>query len=179
MNNQAKNKVNRSDLASVFGVAPTTIDAWIKAGCPYLERPTGRGKGWLFDTAAVVRWREQRAADDAAGKEVHDEAALRLRKLAADAKHAELDLLERMGQVADIGTMERVWSRVLAELQSSLRGVFVTRCESQLVGETDGRKFKRILLAEVDSALECVATMDLSEPDDSEDTSPMDDTRPN
>lgn len=166
MKEQAKNKVNRSDLALVFGVAPTTIDAWIKAGCPYLERPTGRGKGWLLDTAAVANWREQRAAEAAAGKEVQDEAALRLRKLAAEAKSAELKLAQETGQVASIEVMERVWSRMLAELQSNLRGSFVGRCEKQLLGETDRRSFKRILLSEVDSALLCLADMDLSEPDD-------------
>ena len=173
MKEQAKNKVNRSDLASVFGIAPTTVDAWIKAGCPYLERPTGRGKGWVFDTAAVARWREQRAAEDAAGKEVQDEAALRLRKLAAEAKSAEMELLQRMGALAPIDEMEREWSRVLAEVQSNLRGSLITRLATQLIGETDARAFKRIALAEVDSVLESLANMDLSEeaePDDSDTT---------
>jgi len=150
----------------VFGIAPTTVDAWIKAGCPYLERPTGRGKGWLFDTAAVGRWREQVVADTAAGKEVQDEAALRLRKLAAEAKSAELKLAHEMELVGSIEVMERVWSRMLAELQSNLRGSFVSRCETQLLGETDGRAFKRVLLAEVDSSLECLADMDLADKDD-------------
>ena len=165
MTKSPKNKVNRSDLALVFGVAATTIDAWIKAGCPYLERPTGRGKGWVFDTAAVARWREQRAAEDAAGKEVQDEAALRLRKLAAEAKAAELALMRDMGELAPIADMERVWSRILAETQSKFRGMFITRCATQLVGETDQRAFKRILLAEVDSALEILADMDLDDHD--------------
>lgn len=166
MNDQAKNKVNRTDLASVFGIAPTTVDAWVKAGCPYLERPTGRGKGWTFDTAAVARWREQRAADEAAGRDVPDETAMRLRKLAADAKSAELALAKEMGLVASIDAMERTWSKVLAELQSTFRGSFITRCETQLVGETNARTFKRILLDEVDSALNALADMDLSEDGD-------------
>jgi len=167
MDTQAKNRVNRSDLASVFGIAPTTVDAWVKAGCPYLERPTGRGKGWLFDTAAVSRWREQVAADAAAGKEVQDEAALRLRKLAAEAKRAELDLAREMGQVADLAAVERSWSRILAELQSNLCGSFVTRCEKQLLGETDSRAFKRVLLSEVHSSLETLADMDIGDEEDS------------
>lgn len=163
MKEQAKNRVNRSDLALVFGVAPTTIDAWIKAGCPYEERPTGRGRGWVFDTAAVARWREQRAAEEAAGQEVHDEAALRLRKLAAEARSAELKLAIETGAVASLDVIERVWSRILAELQSNLRGSFVTRCEKQLLGETDGRAFKRTLLGEVDSALNCLANMEIDD----------------
>lgn len=158
-------KVNRKQLADVFGVSLPTVDAWVRQGCPS-DQQGGRGREWVFDTADVMRWREELARADGGGQDTADDNALKRRKLAADVRAAELDLLERMGQVAEIGTMERVWSRMLAELQSSLRGAFVTRCESQLVGETDGRKFKRILLAEVDSALECVATMDLSEPDE-------------
>lgn len=173
MKEQAKNRVNRSDLASVFGIAPTTVDAWIKAGCPYLERPTGRGKGWAFDTAAVARWREQRAAEEASGREVQDEAALRLRKLAAEAKFAEMELLQRMGALAPIDDMERVWSRVLAELQSNLRGSLITRLATQLIGETDPKTFKRIALTEVDSLLESLVEMDLSEEAQPEDFNAM------
>jgi phage terminase Nu1 subunit (DNA packaging protein) len=158
-------KVNRKQLADVFGISLPTVDAWVRSGCPF-DQKGERGKEWIFDTADVMRWREQRAADDAAGQDVQDDAALKRRKLSAEAKAAELDLLLRMGQVADIAAMERVWSRMLAELQSNLRGAFVSRCESQLLGETDGRAFKRILLAEVDSSLDCLADMDLSEPDD-------------
>jgi terminase small subunit / prophage DNA-packing protein len=166
MTNTTKNKVNRSDLAVVFGVAPTTVDAWVKAGCPYDSRATGRGKGWVFDTADVSRWREQRAADEAAGADVQDEAALKKRKLSAEAKTAEMVLLKEMGSLAPVDAMERIWCRVMAELQSNLRGSFVTRCASQLIGETDERAFKRILLAEVDSSLECLSEMDLSEGED-------------
>ena len=158
-------KVNRKQLADVFGISLPTVDAWVRSGCPF-DQEGGRGKEWIFDTADVMRWREQLARDDAGGQDVQDDNAIARRKKAAEARLAELDLLERMGAVADVGVMERVWSRILAELQSNLRGAFVTRCESQLLGETDGRTFKRILLAEVDSSLEVLADMDLSEPDE-------------
>jgi phage terminase Nu1 subunit (DNA packaging protein) len=160
-------KVNRKQLADVFGISLPTVDAWVRSGCPF-DQKGDRGREWVFDTADVMRWREQLARDDSGGQDAQDEAQLKRRKQLAEARSAELDLLERMGAVADIGVMERAWARVLAELQSSLRGAFITRCESQLLGETDGRAFKRILLGEVDSALEILADMDLSDPDDSE-----------
>lgn len=158
-------KVNRKQLADVFGMSLPTVDAWVRAGCPF-DQKGASGREWVFDTADVMRWREDMARADAGGQDVQDDAALKRRKMTAEAKTAELDLLERMGQVADIAAVERVWSRVLAELQSNLRGSFVTRCESQLLGETDGRAFKRTLLAEVDSALEVLANMDVSDPDE-------------
>lgn len=160
-------KVNRKQLADVFGISLPTVTAWISAGCPFDQRG-GTGREWVFDTADVMRWREQRAAEEAGGQDVQDEAALKRRRMIADARTAELDLAVRMGEVADIGVMERVWTRIIAELQSNLRGPLVTRLESQLLGETDGRTFKRIALAEIDTALESLADMDLSEDDDAE-----------
>jgi terminase small subunit / prophage DNA-packing protein len=164
----AGQKVNRKQLAGVFGISLPTVDAWLRAGCPFDQRGAA-GKEWIFDTADVMRWREQRAADEAGGQDVQDEAALKKRKLSAEAKMAELELLKEMGELAPVDAMERIWARILAELQSNLRGSFVTRCASQLIGETDDRAFKRILLAEVDSSLECLSEMDLTEDDSGED----------
>lgn len=161
-------KVNRTGLAGVFGVNVSTVDSWVKLGCP-ADQQGGRGREWIFDTADVHRWREQIARDDAGGQDVQDDAALKRRKLANDVRMGDLDFLERSGKVASIDVMERVWSRILAELQSNLRGSFVSRCETQLLGETDGRTFKRVLLSEVDSALNVLADMDLSEPDEDDD----------
>ena len=158
-------KVNRKQLADVFGISLPTVDAWVRSGCPF-DQKGERGKEWSFDTADVMRWREQIARDDAGDQETVDDNALKRRKLSAEAKRAELDLARDMGLLGGVDVMERVWSRVMSELQSKLRGAFVTRCESQLLGETDGRAFKRVLLAEVDSALEILADMDLTEPDE-------------
>lgn len=165
----AGQKVNRKQLAAVFGISLPTVDAWLRAGCPFDQRGAS-GKEWIFDTAEVMRWREQRATDEAGGVDVQDDAALKRRKLSAEAKMAELELLKQMGELAPVDAMDRMWSRVLAELQSNLRGSFVTRCASQLIGETDERAFKRILLAEVDSSLECLSEMDLSEDEDVDDS---------
>ncbi len=167
-------KVNRKQLAELFGISLPTVTSWIASGCPF-DQKGERGKEWVFDTADVMRWREDLARADAGGQDVQDDAALKRRKLANDVRMGDLDFLERSGQLASIDVMERVWSRILAELQSSLRGSFVSRCETQLLGETDGRSFKRTLLAEVDSALECLAKMDLAEPDDGDDDADADD----
>jgi phage terminase Nu1 subunit (DNA packaging protein) len=43
------------------------------------------------------------------------------------------------------------------------------RSVTQLIGETDERKFKKILLAEVDASLEVLASMDINAEDDPED----------
>lgn len=44
--------VNRTDLADLFGVAKTTVDAWLRDGCP-CRGGGGRGVERKFDTAEV------------------------------------------------------------------------------------------------------------------------------
>ncbi len=161
-------KVNRRTLAGIFGVSLPTVDAWVRAGCPFDQRGS-TGKEWVFDTADVGRWREERAAAEAGGAEVQDEAALRLRKLRAETQAAELSLLKESGLVAPLDQIERTWARILAEVQGNLRGAFVSRIVPQIIGETDERTIRRKVLAELDVSLETLADMDLSEEDDETD----------
>lgn len=159
-------KVNRRELAAVFGISLPTVDAWVRAGCPYDQRAAA-GREWIFDTADVARWREELAAADAAGEDVQDERRLRLRKLKAETLAAELDLQQKKALVAPLDQVERVLSRVFAEVQSNLRGRLVARLVAQLIGETDERRFKRIALAEIDEVLQSLAGIDVTadEPD--------------
>lgn len=154
-------KVSRRDLAAVFGVSLPTVDTWVRQGCPFDTRG-GRGKEWTLDTADVARWREERAAQDAGGEDSQDIDKLKLRKLRAETQAAELALLKEKGLVAPLDQVERVLSRALAEVQSNLRGRMITRLVTQLIGETDERRFKRIALAEVDEVLESLAGIDVS-----------------
>ena len=167
-------KVNRKQLADVCGVSLPTVDAWVRAGCPF-DQKGERGKEWVFDTADVMRWREERARLEAGGQDVQDDAALTRRRKLAETRLVEIELLEKMGDLAPVTQMERVWSRLLAELQGGLRGAFVMRCATQLLGETDERTFKRVLLAEVDSCLSALSDMELTEPDEDDDSEAADD----
>lgn len=95
--------VNRAELAAICGVTVVTIDAWRQKGCPYVERGA-RGKEWIFDTAAVIEWRFQRAVADAvsgyedeSGRVSADEADRR--KKVANAITAEIAADEALRQV--------------------------------------------------------------------------------
>ena len=46
---------NRSELSHCFGVAKTTVDSWVKRGCP-IRFQGGKGIASEFDTAEVVIW---------------------------------------------------------------------------------------------------------------------------
>ena len=88
-------EVNRAELAEVFGVTPPTVTAWVERGCPYIAGGR-KGRAWLFDTAAVGRWRQQQAREavQTPTATVSLEEAQRRRE-AALAELAELELEER------------------------------------------------------------------------------------
>lgn len=55
-------RVNKSDLARIFGVEQRMVDIWLCKGLPYIQKPKLRMNGppdereWLFDTAEVIEW---------------------------------------------------------------------------------------------------------------------------
>lgn len=145
-------KVNKAGLASVFGVSLVTIEAWIRNGCPVEERGAGKGKPWVFDTADVAAWREQKAAEDASGEDFADEAALKRRKLLAATLAEELALAREKSQVALIDEFEKVWSGTWAKVRQNVMGV-AQRVALSLVGEQSEARIKEVLRAELSEAL--------------------------
>ncbi len=50
-------RVNRIDLARVFGTTVADVDKWVELGAPYIKRAAGKGDEWVFDTADIANWR--------------------------------------------------------------------------------------------------------------------------
>jgi phage terminase Nu1 subunit (DNA packaging protein) len=159
--------VSRSGLAAVFGVAMPTVDAWVRNGCPYVQKG-GRGVEWKFDTADVSKWKEQRAVEAATGNTAADESELKRRKLAAETAHAELELAKAKNEVAPVREFERAQAMLMAAIQQNILNV-PSRAVLQLLGETDEMIFKTKLKAELAMALETAASTELQMPDDEND----------
>lgn len=51
-----RRKANKAEAAEWFGVSIPSIDAWLRRGCPYVQRGE-RGKQWVLDLLAVSEWR--------------------------------------------------------------------------------------------------------------------------
>jgi terminase small subunit / prophage DNA-packing protein len=156
--------VSRAGISEMWGVALTTVDAWVRAGCPVVQRGS-RGVEWAFNTADVAKWRENRAAEQAVGKGPLDEEELKKRKLAAETALAELELAKAKALVAPLDQVERMVSRAFAEVRTGVRNV-PGRVVSLLIGETDERRFKQVLREELDQALEALANADLAGSDE-------------
>jgi len=157
--------VSRAGLAEVFGVALTTIDSWVKKGCPVVARGHGKGQEWKFNTAQISAWLQDEAVDRATGGIPDDFETLKCRKMLADAQLAELELAQKKGEVAHIEEFERMWSLAMGQLRQNILGV-PQRAVLQLIGETDERKFKTKLRAEIVLALDQSVELDRPEEDE-------------
>ena len=154
-------QVTRQALADVFGVSLPTIDAWVRKGCPFVEKG-GRGQEWQFNTAQVSKWLRDRDVEEATGGIPDDIEQLRIRKQKAETELAELELAEKKGEVALIAEFERAQSMVFAAIRANIMNV-PQRAVLQLLGETDERTFKEKLKAELILALETSAEEELEE----------------
>jgi len=106
--------LNRSELADFTGRSLPTIDAWIRAGCPF-EKRGSKGKGWIFNSAAVLDWLESRAAERATEgmpKGDFDPAQERARKDRALAVQTEMKNDETRGRLIEV---DKVVSQVARE----------------------------------------------------------------
>jgi phage terminase Nu1 subunit (DNA packaging protein) len=94
----------------------------------------------------------------------HAEKA-RLTKLQADT--AELTLAKEQSQVTTLDQVERMVTKAFAEVRAGMRNL-PGRTVSLLIGETDERRFKSVLMDEIDQVLETLANADLTKLDEPE-----------
>ncbi len=155
----AGKEVSRTGLAEFFGVALNTVDHWVRAGCPAVKKG-GPGRPWIFNTAKVAEWRELRVREEALGTTAASEAELKRRRLAAETQLAELKLAQEKRQVAPVDQMVRSLEAAFAEVRANMRNI-PARAVRMLIGELDETRFKRVLLEEIDHALQSLADGDL------------------
>lgn len=152
--------LTRAGVSEFFGVALNTVDAWVRQGCPVVQRGAGKGIPWKFNSADVARWLREKAKADALGETPADEAELKRRKLLAETEKAELELTKARGEVAPIRDFERAQAAVFAQIRANVMNA-PQRLVLQLLGETDETIFKSKMRAELALALEDAANADL------------------
>ena len=78
---------NRGEMAGILGISPTTLDRYVQAGCPFLERGSGR-REYKFNSAEVIRWVLAREASPGRGQT--DDSRHRFTLAAAELKEFQL-----------------------------------------------------------------------------------------
>jgi len=122
--------VNRSQLAELCGVNLSTVDNWVRDGCPFISRPVRQGVGrWEFSVAAVFEWRINRERQAVLGDVVTiDENEARRRKLAAEAGLAELELHMANGAAVAIKDQEKIWVQMVGAARAKLLSLPTKLC---------------------------------------------------
>ncbi len=102
--------VNKARVATITGKVVVTIDTWLRKGCPFVQKG-GKGKEWLFDTAAVIAWREEQTANNILGDlDDLDFEELKKRKIAAETAMMELDLALKREDAVSLDDISKEWA---------------------------------------------------------------------
>jgi phage terminase Nu1 subunit (DNA packaging protein) len=112
--------VNRAMLAKTFGVSVVTVDGWVSAGCPIVQRGS-KGREYQFDTAAVAHWRERQILEAAMGKDDSmDVNEAKRRKLVAEAALAEIERDFKLNQIVLVSDVSSIVSDMLSIIRTRL-----------------------------------------------------------
>ena len=127
-------EVNKKDLADTLGISLPTVGDWVAKGCPAIQRG-GNGdagvKAWVFNTADVMKWREQQIVISTIGDSRSmdiDEA--RCRKTAAEASITELDLAVQKGELIEVSVVADTVGQDYANCRAKLLNI-----TARLIGE--------------------------------------------
>ncbi len=159
--------VNRGDMAEIAGVALTTIDEWVRRGCPVVTRG-GRGRAWKFNSADVIAWREDDIRSQAKGVEISTTDELKRRKLEAEVELVELEVAKERGDVILVAEFERAMTKAFAEVRTRLRGVLPNRVAGRVAALTSETEIKAIFREEIDEALDVLSDESLIAEEDLE-----------
>lgn len=129
-------KVNRGELAALLGVSLPTITNWSKRGCPFVERG-GNGRSWIFNTADVVRWREEQARGEGVSTDLQNKGSAELQKnlLEIRVEREKLALDKEKETVVAVELMQPVWEMWAANTRSKMLGV-TAKAQSRIPGFT-------------------------------------------
>lgn len=161
--------VNRQGLADFFGVSLPTVDAWVRNKAPFIQRG-GKGREWQFDTAAVVDWRI-RQAEAASTQKLLSLEAIEKETARVKLEQEKLKYAKAAGLVVPMAQMERRLAIVFAEIRTSMRNL-PGRVASIILGETNERRLRSVLLEEIDRNLAGLADFDTNTLDESVDDGP-------
>ncbi len=115
--------VNQTELTKLFGFSAVTVRTWERRGCPVVTKGR-KGSAAVYNTADVVKWREQQAAGAAAGDDNSvDEAEGKRRKVVAEARLAELELAREEGALVEIDAFAAEVGSVLARVRAGLLAI--------------------------------------------------------
>jgi phage terminase Nu1 subunit (DNA packaging protein) len=138
---------NRGEIAGILGISPTTLDRYVQAGCPVLERGSGR-REYRFNSAEVIRWVLAREANP--GRAQTDDTRRRYNAAAAELK--EYQLAEKRGSMIQVQDIAPILEEEFADVRSRLLAI-PSNVAPKIAGMTDPAAIEAALRDEVVAAL--------------------------
>ena len=151
-------------LSELFGVQDRRIQGLATDGI--IPKPD-RGVYELYGAVkGYIAFLKERSVAESGGGDLNSEKT-RLTKAQADI--AEIEAAKASGEVAPVAQIEKAWANFCAETRVKARNI-PDRVVSLIVGCTDEREIKAVLLREIDQVLiemaDADATVDTEEPTD-------------
>ncbi|MBS0346642.1 MAG: DUF1441 family protein [Proteobacteria bacterium] len=115
----AARETNKAGLAEFFGVSLPTIDAWIRKGCPAVQRGN-LSTPWVFDLLAVAEWRFSGSADND-GELDPERLSPADRKAWYEGESRRRDLRERDRELIPAAEVEQAAATAVAAIDESMR----------------------------------------------------------
>jgi len=138
---------NRGEMAGLLGISPTTLDRYVQAGCPVLEKGSGR-REYRFNSAEVIRW--VLAREGSPGRAQTDDS--RRRHNAAVVELKEFQLAEKRGSMIRVEDVAPILENELANVRSRLLAI-PDRLAPKIAAMTDPAVVEAALRDEVIAAL--------------------------
>lgn len=114
-------KASKAEVAEFFDVAVPSVDAWIRRGCPVVQRGK-QGQAWVFDLLAVAEWRF--SGSSTAGEDFDpDRLQPAERKAWFDSETKRRDLQIRDRELIPAGEMEACIASAFGSLSQGLRSI--------------------------------------------------------
>jgi phage terminase Nu1 subunit (DNA packaging protein) len=147
-------ELTRKETAAALGVDPTTLDSWTVKGCP-ASHP-GKGRPASFDLQKVIAWRIEHEVERALTRGNpgdDDREAWQTRKLAAQARLAEIEVETRKGRLVDADEITDAFTVLVIGGREHVRNVAPGRIARRAVGETSEGAIAAVAKDEIEAAL--------------------------
>lgn len=130
-------ELTRKETAAALGVDVTTLDDWTVKGCP-ASHP-GKGRPASFDLQKVIAWRMEHEIEKALTRgnpSDDDREAWQTRKIAAQARLAEIEVETRKGRLVDADEITAAFDVLIIGGREHVRNIAPARIAWRAVGET-------------------------------------------
>lgn len=165
--------VTRERMSAILGIAKTTLDEWVRRGCP-VHRPSARkGIPSQYDTAAVLDWRQADLGGESTdGIKAEFEKARLYRAQANRAERIERREGGELVLAIEVRAFREAENVAIRDRIRSVPAAVADRIIDEVAKGGKAPQVAAIILAELDEALEQIADAEVifadEQPDDND-----------